>query len=157
MSTTENTTADSTTDRTTGTAPDTTRADDDAIRHTIAEAERHQNDVEPFLALHTDTTIIVNIAGRRVLGRDALRTAMTAALASPLADVTTKVEVVDLRFVGPDVAVVSCVKRVTDGRDRDGRPAGSTDLPQVGSLTYVVVREDGDWRIALAQTTPQVG
>ena len=64
MSTTENTTADSSTDSSTEpTAPDTTRADDDAIRHTIAEAERHQNDVEPFLALHTDDDVIVNIAG----------------------------------------------------------------------------------------------
>ena len=135
----------------------TPQADDEAIRHTIAEAERHQNDVEPFLALHTETTVIVNIAGRRVLGRDALRAAMTAAVASPLADVTTKIEVVDIRLVAPDVALVSCIKRVTDGRDRDARPAGSTDLPTAGSLTYVLVRDGGDWRIALAHTTPQAG
>ena len=121
----------------TGTAPDTTRADDDAIRHTIAEAERHQNDVEPFLALHTDTTIIVNIAGRRVLGRDALRTAMTAALASPLADVTTKVEVVDLRFVGPDVAVVAASSGSPTGVTATGaRPARPTSPRSAASPTW---------------------
>lgn len=139
------------------TISDIPQTDDEAIRHTIGEAERHQNDVEPFLALHTEATVIVNIAGRRVLGRDALRAAMTAAVASPLADVTTKIEVVDIRFVAPDVAVVSCIKRVTDGRDRDARPAGAADLPAAGTLTYVLVRDAGAWRIALAQTTPQAG
>jgi uncharacterized protein (TIGR02246 family) len=138
-------------DTTTGTAP----IDDDAIRSTIASAERHQNDVEPFLALHTDATVIVNIAGRRILGRDALRTAMTAAVASPLADVTTTIDVLDVRLLRPDVALVSCVKHVTDGRSPAARADGADDLPAEGSLTYVLVRDDGTWRIALAQTTPQ--
>ncbi len=30
----------------------------------------------------------------------------------------------------------------------------TTALPSVGSLTYVMAKVDGDWRIALAQTTP---
>jgi hypothetical protein len=42
---------------------------------------------------------------------------MESALASPLADVTTTAEIHDIRFIRPDVAIISCTKHVTDGRD----------------------------------------
>ena len=120
----------------------------DAIRQTIANAEKHQNDTDEFVALHTADALIVNIAGRRVLGRDAIRRAMEQALATPLAKVLTRTEIVDIRFTTPDVALVSCVKHVSDERENSG------GLPSTGSLTYVVVREGDDWKIASAQTTP---
>ncbi|GAA2826462.1 SgcJ/EcaC family oxidoreductase [Nonomuraea rubra] len=127
-----------------------------AIRHLVADAEAHQNDLDPFLALHTADTAIVNIAGRRVTGRDALAEAMKAALESPLADVITRTEVADIRFVRPDVAIVASMKRVFDGRDPKVREDPRAALPSAsGWLTYVVVKEeDGAWRIASAQTTP---
>ena len=121
-----------------------------AIREVIAAAGRFQNDVEPFLALHTEDAVIVNIAGIRVLGRQALREAMTRALETHLANVLTTIEVLDVRFATPDVAIVSCVKHV-----RDENPDSAGALPSRGSLTYVVVRRPEGWRIALAQTTPQ--
>lgn len=123
-----------------------------AIRQLVEDAQARQSDVEPFLALHTDDVVVVNFGGRRVVGKQALREAMTAALASPLAQVTTTAEVHDIRFIRPDVAVVSATKLVSDGRD------GADGLASQGSLTYVVV--DGvpaGWRIALAQTTPIAG
>jgi uncharacterized protein (TIGR02246 family) len=119
-----------------------------AIRDLVAAAERHQNDVEEFVALHHPDLVLVNIAGRRVLGRDALRDAMTAALKSPLAKVFTRLEIEDVRFIRPDVAVVSCAKHVSDERGE-----GSA-LPTRASLTFTVVREPEGWRIAVAQTTP---
>ena len=119
-----------------------------AIRALVVAADRHQSDVEEFVALHHPDLVLVNIAGRRVLGREALRTAMTAGLKSPLAQVFTRLEVEDVRFIGPDVAVVSCAKHVSDERD-DG-----SALPTRGSLTFTVVREADDWKIAVAQTTP---
>ncbi|GAB2959175.1 hypothetical protein GCM10027280_54860 [Micromonospora polyrhachis] len=125
-----------------------------AIRQVVADAEKYQNDPEPFLALHTAETIIVNIAGRRVLGRDALRAAMTAALASPLAQVRTRQEIVDVRFPAPGVALVSCTKHVSDDRDAVVKDASGAGLPKSGSLTYILVEEADAWRIALAQTTP---
>ena len=122
----------------------------EAIRSVVADAEKLQSEVDPFIALHTPRVVIVNLAGRRVLGRDAFEDAMRGALAGSLAQVTTRLSVDDIRFVTPDVAIVSCTKRVNDDRD------GTEDrvLPAVGVLTYVMVREDGAWRIALAQTTP---
>lgn len=128
---------------------------DAAIRETVAAAQQHQNDLEPFLALHTPDALIVNIAGRRVLGRDAIRQAMAAGLATPLAQVRTKSEIDDIRYVRPDVAVVSCTKHVFDERDDGDRDLHGA-FPDTGRLTYVMVRDDdtGTWRIASAQTTP---
>lgn len=119
-----------------------------AIRALVAAADRHQSDVEEFVALHHPDLVLVNIAGRRVLGRQALRTAMAAGLKSPLAQVFTRLEVVDVRFIRPDVALVSCTKHVSD--ERGEGPA----LPTRGSLTFTVVREPDGWKIAVAQTTP---
>lgn len=119
-----------------------------AIRALVAAADRHQSDVEEFVALHHPDLVLVNIAGRRVLGRQALRTAMAAGLKSPLAQVFTRLEVVDVRFIRPDVALVSCTKHVSD--ERGEGPA----LPTRGSLTFTVVRESDGWKIAVAQTTP---
>jgi uncharacterized protein (TIGR02246 family) len=119
-----------------------------AIRALVAAADRHQSDVKEFVDLHHSDLVLVNIAGRRVLGREALRTAMTDGLNSPLAKVFTRLEIEDIRFIRPDVALVSCAKYVSD--ERDERPA----LPTRGSVTFTVVREPDGWRIAMAQTTP---
>lgn len=119
------------------------------IAELVAAAVRHQADVEPFLALHTDDVVIVNIAGRRVLGSETLEAAMRSALSSPLADVTTTVEVEDIRFLRRDIAIVSCTKHV-----RDARSDASDELPSAGAMSYIVVDDGDGWRIALAQTTP---
>lgn len=112
-----------------------------------------QNDPEEFLPLHTHDAIVVNLAGRRVLGREVLADAMTAALESPLSDVRTSVEVVDVRFPATDVAIVSCIKTVHDGRADGDR----TSLPAAGALTYLMVRIGDGWLISHAQTTPILG
>jgi uncharacterized protein (TIGR02246 family) len=133
---------------------DVSISEEDAIRRTIAEAEAHQNDVEPFLALHTQAAAIVNIAGRRVLGKPAIKEAMSKALAGSLAQVLTKTEIEDIRFLRPDVALVSCIKHVSDQREPDATGAEAPALPSKGALTYVVTKEADTWRIASAQTTP---
>jgi uncharacterized protein (TIGR02246 family) len=98
--------------------------------------------------LHHLDLVLVNIAGRRVLGREALREAMTAGLKSPMAKVFTRLEIEDIRFIRPDVVLVSCAKHVSD--ERGAGPA----LPTRGSLTFTMVREPDGWKIAVAQTTP---
>jgi uncharacterized protein (TIGR02246 family) len=127
----------------------TVEQDISAIRDLVASADRHQSDVAEFVALHHPGLVLVNIAGRRVLGRDALREAMTAGLNTSLARVFTRLEIEDIRFLRPDVALVSCAKHVSDERD------GGEPFPASGSLTFTVVREATGWQIALAQTTPK--
>jgi uncharacterized protein (TIGR02246 family) len=124
--------------------------DEPAIRALVQTATEAQNDPDVFIPLHAPDAVIVNFFGRRVLGRDALEQAMRAALSSPLKDVRTEVEIVDLRPVSDSVALVSCIKTV-----HDERGDGADDLPaSVGALTYVMTRIDGAWKIASAQTTP---
>lgn len=97
--------------------------------------------------------MIVNIAGRRVQGRDNIHAAMTGALGSPLARVLTMLEVEDVRFLRPDVATVGCIKHVSDGREPF--PTGvDMPLPESGRVTFVLIKEAGAWLVASVQTTP---
>lgn len=120
------------------------------INDLVSRAQEAQRDPETLLAMHAPDVVIVNLAGRRVLGREAFAAAMAGALASPLHDVRTTVEIVDIRLATPDVAIVSCIKTVIDDRPADL----VTPLPSTGALTYVLTRSTGHWRIAAAQTTP---
>jgi len=93
-----------------------TEADENAIRDLVALAQESQSDPEALMALHTAETVIVNLAGRRVLGRETYSKALADALASPLSDVLTTAEIVDLRLATPGVAIVSATKAVHDRR-----------------------------------------
>lgn len=137
---------------TTETRPTTAdRATSEAeIRRLVDAAVEHQSDVDPFLALHTDDIVLVNLAGRRVIGKAALGAAMTEGLKTRMAKVMTHNEVVDITFVDSDTAVVSCLKRITD----ENPDAQEGSIPAEANLTYVVTRRGVTWLIALAQTTP---
>ena len=129
-----------------------TDEDERAIRDLVQNAHDAQNDAVALPGLHDEDVVIVNIAGRRLFGRESFASAMAGALASPLRDVTTTVEIVDVRAVTADVAIVSSIKSVHDARAE--QPG---ELPEQGAFTYVVKRVGKDWRIALAQTTPIAG
>ena len=102
-----------------------------------------------FTQLLTEDVSLVNFGGRRVLGRDEVHRAMTHALQTPLANVYTSNELVDVRFIRPDVAVASSIKHISDERE-----GANGEIAERGSMTFVLVKEQGRWLIALAQTTP---
>ncbi len=120
-----------------------------AIESLVAQANEHQNDPDRFVPLHTRDVSIVNVAGIRVSGRDRFEALMRQALTSRLADVITRIEVDDVTFIRPDVALVACTKHIDD-RNADGEEVPT----RLGRLTYLVVDDGDGWRIALAQTTP---
>lgn len=130
-----------------------TETDEAQVRALVRTAHEAQLSAADLVPLHHQQAVLVNVAGRRVIGRDAIQEAMVAALASPLQDVLTTTEVVDVRFPVPGLAVVSCVKTIDDRRP--GAEPGA--LPLTGALTYVCARVDGEWSILLAQTTPIAG
>lgn len=123
--------------------------DERAIRDLVALADRSQTDAAVLPGLHTDTAAVVNFHGRRLLGRDTFEAAMSAALSSGLGAVRTSVEVIDIRPLTADAALVSCVKTVYDEH-----PDAERIPPSTGALTYVTVRTSTGWKIGLAQTTP---
>lgn len=126
-------------------------SDEKLIRDLVRQAHEAQFDAHTLPKLHAKGVVIVNIVGRRVLGRASFEEAMTRALASPLKDIATTIDIVDIRLVAPDTAIVSCTKSIHDGRSA----SDSTEIPSsTGALTYVLIREDSSWRIAVAQTTP---
>ncbi|MDJ0466424.1 SgcJ/EcaC family oxidoreductase [Streptomyces sp. H27-C3] len=108
-------------------------------------------DPDVLPGLHTSDLVLINFAGRRLYDRETFASAMAEALSSPLRDIRTELEVNDIRFATPDVAIVSLTKTVHDERFGTEGPA---ELPLAGAMTYVMVRQGDDWRIALAQTTP---
>ncbi|MFE3452052.1 SgcJ/EcaC family oxidoreductase [Nonomuraea sp. NPDC059194] len=114
----------------------------EAIKQVVREAEELQNDVAGFTGLLTEEVSLVNFTGIRLRGRDQVKEVMSKALTTPLKDVLTTNELLDVTFLRPDVALANLVKHVNDGR--------------TGALTFVMVKDDGTWRIALAQTTPVV-
>lgn len=125
-------------------------SDEKLIRELVARSQDAQLDPAVLPALHTDDMVIVNVVGRRLFGRDSFASAMASALSSPLKDVRTTLEIEDIRFATPDVAIVSLTKTIHDERP----DAGLAELPSTGAMTYVLTRAGDGWRIALAQTTP---
>ncbi|HYH88180.1 MAG TPA: SgcJ/EcaC family oxidoreductase [Solirubrobacteraceae bacterium] len=125
----------------------------DAIRAIVAAMDANQDDADGFTRLLTEDVALVNLAGRRVFGREALRRAMSDALQTPMANVRTRNELVDVRFPRPGIAVASCIKHVSDERDPSAKDPDASWSGR-GSLTLMLVEEQDGWRIALAQTTP---
>ncbi|MFI6482895.1 SgcJ/EcaC family oxidoreductase [Nonomuraea sp. NPDC050663] len=118
------------------------KADVEAIEQVVRDAETLQSDVDGFTGLLTEEVSLVNFTGIRLRGRATVKEVMAKALRTPLKDVLTTNELLDITFLRPDVALATLVKHVNDGR--------------TGALTFVLVKEDGRWLIALAQTTPVV-
>ena len=79
---------------------------------------------------------------------------MRQALASSLADVHTRHELVDVRFPAPGVALANCVKHVSDERDAAAGGDGGWRSPTAATSRSRSSSTDGRWLIALAQTTP---
>jgi uncharacterized protein (TIGR02246 family) len=126
----------------------------DAIKQLVEDAAKYQNDPDLFLPLHANDVVIVNFAGRRVLGRNALEHAMRKALSGQLAKVVTTNVVENIIFLRSDVALVNCIKHVADNRDSIENGAA---LPsEKGALTYILVKGKEGWKISLAQTTPMI-
>lgn len=126
----------------------------EAIKQLVENAAKYQNDPDLFLPLHANDVVIVNFAGKRVLGRDALEHAMRKALSGQLAKVVTTNVVENIIFLRSDVALVNCIKHVSDNRDSIDNGAA---LPsEKGALTYILVKGQEGWKISLAQTTPMI-
>jgi uncharacterized protein (TIGR02246 family) len=124
-------------------------ADVAAIAGVIADVERGFNtkDVELSVKHFAPDATAVGVRGLLLAGRDELLEAHRAGYAGPLRDQYARYELDDVRFLRPDVALA--YKRAT-AATREGEPL---DVGHAMIALYVLVRDDGRWRIAARQNT----
>jgi uncharacterized protein (TIGR02246 family) len=120
-----------------------------AIHAVIADIERgfNTNDVDLSTRHFADDATAVAVTGARVAGRDEIVEAHRAGYAGPLADQHARYDVVDVRFVRPDVALVTKQASATDA---DGTPI---DVGHAMVALYVFVRDGARWLVAARQNT----
>jgi len=117
------------------------------IRKLVDDVSGYQKDPEEFSQLFTQQAVIVNVAGIRITGKDEIYKFIKQAMESSLANVSVKNEVVNITFLRPDVAVVSGIQHIFTKYENLLEEEGR------GSLTFVVVKEQGKWLIAAGQNT----
>lgn len=127
---------------------DTNAQDRHAIEAVVADSERFQNDPEAFCQLLTQEVTLINVVGVRLNGRDTVQRPMVKAMKTSLAGVHTRNEIERVTFLRPDVAVMTGNKHVFVERNGSREPESQT------RLTFVLVKEEGTWLIALGQNTP---
>ncbi len=117
------------------------------IEQLINKGARYQKDPVKFSQLFTEQAVIVNVAGLRLTGRDEIYVFMEKAANSFLSAVSIRNEVTNIIFLRPDVAVVNGIQHIftENGKHQEETAAGS--------LTFVVVKEQGKWLMAAGQNT----
>ena len=123
-----------------------TTEDRRAVEETIAALVRAwaAHDDRAYAALFTADATYVTWVGTRYQGRADIGGSHRVLWQKFLKGSTLADEITDIRFTGPDTAIVTSRGEVLRGRPR-----------KLGKVqTYVVVREpDGRWRIAAFQNT----
>ena len=109
-------------------------------------------DLEGYRKLLTEDADVVSATGRRSAGRDAViaLSAEQKRLPSYRDASITATEIDAIRLVKPDVALVDATYRMTGVRIPDASEPG----PVAGSILFVMVHQDGVWRIASIRALP---
>jgi uncharacterized protein (TIGR02246 family) len=127
----------------------------DAAIADVLEARRaawNAGDLEAYRGLLTEEADVVSATGRKSTGRDAVIALSAEQKQQPsYRDATiTATEIDAIRLVTPDVALVDATYRMTGVRI----PANSGARPVAGSILFVMVQQDGAWRIASIRAMP---
>ncbi|EFC83336.1 SgcJ/EcaC family oxidoreductase [Parafrankia sp. EUN1f] len=116
----------------------------------VAELERAQRteDVEAMLALFDENAVWVTGGGVRLIGYDAIAAFTRQVLPGAFAgDLSVRYDVEHISFITPDVVLTGVNQEYLTA---DGRPLSP---PQLGRLSYVWRRRDGQWLITVGQNT----
>lgn len=117
------------------------------IHQLVSDAERFQNDPDKFVQLLAADAILVNVAGYRVEGRDEIYKIMNKAVQTSLAEIKTKHNLLNIKFIRNDIALVTCIKEILVKKDNlYQKEAGAV-------LTFVMGKNNGGWLISAAQNT----
>lgn len=97
---------------------------------------------EGFAAPFTDDADFIAFEGTHLEGREEIRAFHQQLFETVVKGTSIEGEVKFARFLGPDLAIVHAVARVTLAGQ--SRPSPSRDSMQL----FVAVRRDGEWRVA---------
>lgn len=122
----------------------------EAIVALVARVEQaQQNELpEAFMAEFSQRDPVWTTAhGARLSGWDTISEFTHKVLPGAMKDSSAAYDVVRIQFIRPDVAAVNVRQRplTLDGKPLPGTPEGRP--------LYVLVKDDGEWRIAAAQNT----
>ena len=109
-------------------------------------------DLESYRELLTEDADVVSATGRRSAGRDALIALSAEQKRQPSYRdaIITATEIHAVRLLKPDVALVDASYRMTGVRI----PADTEARPVEGAILFVMVKQDGAWRIASIRALP---
>ena len=107
------------------------------------------HDVTAMAELFTADADFVNVAGMRLKGRQQIRDEHVKSHKMQFKDSVLTFQSVDVRFLKPDVALVHIDWRIEGDRDSDG----TSRAPRNGVMSWVVVRQRDEWRIASSHNT----
>jgi uncharacterized protein (TIGR02246 family) len=105
--------------------------------------------MEAMAELFTEDADFVTVGGIRFKGRARIRDEHAKRHEMQFKESVVTVRSVDVRFLKPDVALV----HVDWGMERDRDPDGTSRAPRNGVMSWVVVRQRDEWRIASAHNT----
>jgi uncharacterized protein (TIGR02246 family) len=106
----------------------------------------NRGDAAAFAAAFTPDAYFVHILGHHGAGRDAIRAGHNAIFTTIYRGSTTRIEVEDVRFPMPDVALLRLKNHLDYGDG--GLPRRVVSRPSV-----VLTRRDGAWQIELMHNT----
>ena len=126
-----------------------TAADTAAVRAVLDRfyAGWAANDADAFIPLYLEDASVVR-PGVVHHSRDALRSGMAASFAGPLKGSRAVDDAASIRFPGPDTAIVVGTAGVLMPGEE------SVPAERQVSATWVLVRRDGEWRIAAYANAP---
>ena len=108
----------------------------------------NQHDARAYASLFTEDGDCVNVVGWWWKGRAEIEKKLTAAYAFVFRDSVLTINQVDVRFLGPDVAVAHVRWSMTGARTPRGIPE-----PREGIQTQLLQKQTGKWLIAAFQNT----
>jgi uncharacterized protein (TIGR02246 family) len=125
-------------------------ADEAAIR----DVEKHQaeawnaHDAKAYANLFTEDGDCVNVVGWWWKGRAEIEKKLTDAYLFVFRESALTIKEVDIKFLGPEIAIAHVRWTMTGARTPKGIPE-----PQQGIQTQTLMKKDGKWLIAAFQNT----
>lgn len=125
--------------------------DEEMIRRVAQRWEQAWNahDMSAMAALLADDADFVNVWGMHWRGRDEIEREHANRHRTQFKDSVWKTGELRVQFLKPDVALVHLGWGMAAGRDPDGAPR----KPRQGLFTWIMLKEQGTWRIRAGHNT----